>query len=115
MESQIEDYPNRKELQEPEFTEEDESVDEYCIARNRPRRVTRLLARFRLNDMVSFTLTIAEDIVDYKPRNYKGVMRSKDSAEWSKGVLTGSHQTCIGILYFGQILPFYVTLEVNEN
>ena len=49
-------------------------MDEYSIARDRPRRVTRLLARFRLIDTIFFTFTIVEDIVDFKPRNYKKAM-----------------------------------------
>ena len=56
-------------------------MDDYNIARDRPRRVTRLLERSRLNDMVSFTFTITKDIVDVKPRNYKEAMGSKDSME----------------------------------
>ena len=47
-------------------------------------RVTRLSTRFRLNDMVSFALTIAEDIVDFEPRNYKKAMGCEYSVEWSK-------------------------------
>ena len=56
-------------------------MDEYSIARDRPRRVMRLPTRFRLNDMVSFALTIAEDIVDSEPRNYKEAMGTKYSTE----------------------------------
>ena len=36
--------------------------------------------------MVSFALTVAEDIVDFEPRNYKKVMGSKDSTEQSKAM-----------------------------
>ena len=41
------------------------------LLKDRPRRVTRLSGRFRLNYMVSFVHTVAEDIVDFEPRNYK--------------------------------------------
>ena len=61
-------------------------MDEYSIARDRPRRVTRLLARFRLIDTIFFTFTIVEDIVDFEPRNYKEAMGCEDSAEWSKAM-----------------------------
>ena len=47
-------------------------------------RVTRLSARFKLNDMVFFALTIGEDIVNSEPRNYKEVMGCEASAELSK-------------------------------
>ena len=86
VESQIEDTKTGMKPKELEFTEKEQSVDEYSIARDRPRRVTRLPARFRLNDMVSFALTVAEDIVDSEPRNYKEVMGSKVNVEWSKAM-----------------------------
>ena len=36
---------------------------------------------FRLNGMVSFALIVAKVIVDFKPKNYKIAMGSKDCAE----------------------------------
>ena len=86
MESQIEDTETGRQPQGPEFTKEEESVDEYNIVRNRLRRVTKLLVRFRLNDMAFFALTIAEDIVDSELRNYKEAMGCEDSAELSKAM-----------------------------
>ena len=86
IESQIEDTEIGRQPQEPEFTEEEESVDEYNIARDRPRRVIRPPVGFRLNYMVSFALTVAEDIVDSESRNYKKVIGSKDSMEWLKSM-----------------------------
>ena len=78
VESQIKDTEIGRQPQEPdEFTEEEESMDEYSIARDRLRRATRLPVRFRLNDIVSFALTITEDIVDSKPRNYKELWEAK--------------------------------------
>ena len=81
VEYQIEDTKTGRQPQEPEFTKEEKFVDEYSITKDGPRKVTRLLERFRLNDMVSFALIIAKDIVDSEPRNYKEAMGCKDSAE----------------------------------
>ena len=86
VESQIKDTKAGRQPQEPEFTEDEESVDEYSIARDRLRRVTRLLVRFRLNDIISFAPTVVEDIIDSEPRNYKEAMGNKDSTEWSKAM-----------------------------
>ena len=86
VESKIKNIKTERQLQEPNFTEEEESVDEYIIARYKPRRVTRLLVRFSLNGIVSFALTIAKDIMDSEPRNYKEAMRSKESVERSESM-----------------------------
>ena len=86
VESQIKDTKIGRQPQELEFTEEEESTDEYNIAKDRPTRVTRLPTRFRLNNIVSFALIVVEDIVDFKERNYKEAMGSKDSVEWSKAM-----------------------------
>ena len=86
VESQIKDTEAGRQPQEPEFTEDEESMDEYSIARDRLRRVTRLPVRFRLNDIISFAPTVVEDIIDFEPRNYKEAMGNKDSTEWSKAM-----------------------------
>ena len=48
------------------------------LVRDRKRRVVKPPKRYAQRDVMSFTLTVVEEIDEIVPRSYEEVMKSKD-------------------------------------
>ena len=52
------------------------------LARDRERRVIRMPKRFGIADLISYALTVAEDVIGEEPSSYKQAMNSRDKSNW---------------------------------
>ena len=57
-----------------------------CLFETKKRRVVKPLKRYAQADVISFTLTIIEEIDEIVPRTHKEVMKSKDKDLWLQAI-----------------------------
>ncbi|TXG68420.1 hypothetical protein EZV62_003355 [Acer yangbiense] len=64
-------------LGDEEVYEEQDDLNNYQLVRDRARREHRAPVRYGYADLISFALTVAEDINENEPRNFNEAVRSK--------------------------------------
>ncbi|XP_050897048.1 uncharacterized protein LOC127103850 [Lathyrus oleraceus] len=76
-----------EEAQDAEDTEEvEETIDEYLLARDRPRRIIKPPQRLGYADLITYALIFVSEVLDEEPIDYKEVMRSRNKTEWLKAM-----------------------------
>ena len=76
-----------EEVKDAEDTEEDEEIiNDYLLARDRPRRFVKPPQRLGYADLIAYALISASEVLDEEPRNYKEIMRSLNKTEWMKSM-----------------------------
>ena len=57
-------------------------MNNYQLVRDRARRDHRAPVRYGYADLISFALTVAEDINENEPRNFHEAVRSRNKHNW---------------------------------
>ena len=74
------------EIEEPDHVDyapvQEEELESYQLTRDRPRRHTRPPERYGFADIMSYALTVAKELNEMEPINYKEAMTDKNSSKW---------------------------------
>ena len=73
--------PDEVEEQEQVIDENEETDNDYVLARDRLKRVTTTPQRLVYVDLIAFALISASEVLDEEPRDYKEVVRSRNKSE----------------------------------
>ncbi|KAE8700517.1 hypothetical protein F3Y22_tig00110556pilonHSYRG00215 [Hibiscus syriacus] len=75
-----------EEVENQQETEPETRLDDYNLVRDRQRRTIRPPERFGHADMISYALSVAEEIEEADPNNYKEALKSKERDKWAKAM-----------------------------
>lgn len=57
-------------------------MENYQLARDRERRNVKMLRKYGIADLISYTLTVANDVNGGEPMSFKEAMSSDDKMKW---------------------------------
>lgn len=57
-------------------------LDNYQLARYKQRRVVKMPRKYGIVDLISYALTIADEVNGEEPMSYKETMSSDDKSKW---------------------------------
>ena len=73
--------------EEGHVADEDEETDnDYLLARYRSRRVIKPPQRLGYANLIAFALISTSEVLNEEPRDYKEVVRSRNKIEWLKAM-----------------------------